>query len=1459
MKPGKALREIFLKAAEMDACEARAAYLEQTCAGDTRLRRQIQALLDAEAEVGEAHETVESREPWLDPLLGSRIGPYKLLQQIGEGGCGVVYMAEQEKPVRRRVALKVIKLGMDTKQVVARFEAERQALAVMDHPNVAQVLDGGATDSGRPFFVMELVRGVRITQYCDEHRLSTHQRLDLFIDVCRAVQHAHQKGIIHRDIKPSNILVTELDGKPLPKIIDFGIAKAIEGRLTDQTLFTAFEQFLGTPAYMSPEQATLTAADVDTRGDIYSLGVLLYELLTGETPFDTRSLIESGLDEIRRTIRETEPLRPSTRLNSLEPRKLTSIAKSRESEPPKLIHLVRGDLDWIVMKCLEKDRNRRYETANGLAMDIRRHLSNEPIVARPPSFLYALHRSFRRNRLAISAAAAVALALLAGMGATLWQYWAKDQALERAVEAEQVAREERGRAERAGEQATRERDQAELLAAEAALERGQSKLEAGDSWGLLDLVEAYRLAEHHPALQETVGRRWSIWHAEWDRRTVAIRGTSGVLTPDYLQFASQSESRVVNLHDTLTGIPLGGGLPHESDVQSRVFSPDGRLLATLTDRGMIHVWDCQTGVAARPPTQTGAPHLNHLLFSPDGRSLLAFEHGVGRRVSSSVAFLGLSDSRTEPRLLEHRYRFDFARFSPDGQVLAIMAAPDLQLWRTDDLQRLGSPIGVGYGRLLQFNRDGTRLAIEPAGSRDVGLLDLQTRRITGHFPTSDGPTLGAFSHDGNTLATVDWDLNLELWRTDTASAPAPYVKRHFLERIHGDLSFNPDDSLLAFGHAGGTVRVVRTSDGQSLFSFPMRPGVESRFLTNGILFATGWGKTAFWDLMVSPMRGRTLPHDGLASSLAFDPSGGRLAVGGEDELRLWSMPEPPRLERIISMPGRVLSVTFSEADDRFVAFIEDGSLISIEPHTGTMRLIKEIERGYDLSACLSPDARQLALFNYYEAVLVDTRTGVLQQIEPEGGFRSVTFRDDSERLAIGAANWDVCLYDVSADGATLSSRAKDIGGWVEGVAYHPSGRLLAANVEGQALRLCDPKDGRQLSDYYEPSLSRVDVLRFSPDGSLLATAGQTRDDGYGIELWHVNPQLELERGGSILACDHPIWSLAFSPDGRTLAVGGLGSTRLWYLPAGPADLEDVRSRTWYTLAVRMDDDGKPVHQQQKIDEVEEVRARITRDAPDTDSSLDEALGLPPEEALESLQALVDQHRRSSVYRALLGKLHADLMVTNAVSGQWSTALVHANEALRLGHDDPHAWARSALLSVAAKDIAGFQASCRAMVTHYASTEDPAVVRWIALAVTLRPGALEDYAEFVNQVASVVPRVGGVHGPAYRFFLGAVLARAGRYAEAATELEQVERHMGAKGVHWDLFSPAHNRFLLAICHAHLGNPEKGRQWFSDATADAQSFLQTNPGAVVESWESGLILELLQEEAEATLVTHLEVPQ
>ncbi len=561
MNPGIVKEQSLFEAAlALPAGAPRETFLQEACNGNVALHRRMTKLLDAHTQseqffpenasqmLGIDQAEVESlavaQSSAVGEQPGQKVGRYKLLKQLGEGGCGIVYLAAQEEPVQRLVALKIIKLGMDTRNVIARFDAERQALALMDHPNIAKVLDAGATETGRPYFVMELVQGVRITHYCDENHLSAQQRLELFIQVCHAIQHAHQKGVIHRDIKPSNILVALHDGIPVPKVIDFGIAKAISGRLTNDPAVTLQGQFVGTPAYMSPEQAELSGLDVDTRSDIYSLGVLLYELLTGHPPFNQEQLVQSGFDKMRQTLRETDPVRPSEMLTSMTNTDLTLTARLRCEEAPRLISSFKGDLDWIVMQSLEKDRQRRYETANALALDVRRYLNNEPVLARPPSRRYRLKKLIQRNKVVYASGAAVVLSMLIGLGVSTRMFILERQARLGAdiarVEAEQA---------RANEARLRREAEAREKVTQAIVLLGHGQTEKADA-----LLASIPLEFFTPSTEATtVFRELGTWNTLQGRWRQAADRYLILMHVNHVDKADRSTGATADL---LTAAPL---------------------------------------------------------------------------------------------------------------------------------------------------------------------------------------------------------------------------------------------------------------------------------------------------------------------------------------------------------------------------------------------------------------------------------------------------------------------------------------------------------------------------------------------------------------------------------------------------------------------------------------------------------------------------------------------------------------------------------------------------------------------------------------------------------------------------------------------------------------------------------------------------------------------------------------
>jgi serine/threonine protein kinase/WD40 repeat protein len=830
--------EIFVACLSRPSGE-REAYLDQACAGDAALRKRVEELLRSHSLAKSfLEEPPASASPGQTIKLdlppsereGDRIGRYKLLQQIGEGGCGVVYMAEQEQPVKRRVALKVIKLGMDTRNIIARFEAERQALALMDHPNIAKVLDAGATETGRPYFVMELVRGIKFTEYCDQNHLDTRTRLGLFIQICQAIQHAHQKGIIHRDIKPSNILVTMHDGVPVPKVIDFGIAKATtDQRLTDKTLFTAYEQFIGTPAYMSPEQAEMSGLDIDTRSDIYSLGVLLYELLAGSTPFDPNELMSQGIDGMRKTIREKEPVRPSTRIATLKSEEQTTTAKRRSADTAKLLHQLKGDLDWIVMKCLEKDRTRRYETVNGLAADLKRHLANEPVMARPPSAAYKFQKAIRRNKLAYAAAVAVTAALLVGTAVSVWQAKVAIHALTETEKSRAAAQKERDKANSAQAEAENQhkaaeeaRQLAQAQAYAADINLAQHDLEANNLGRARQLLDQHRPAPGQPDL-----RNWE-WRYLWQQ----CRGD------DLLKFLVQSNGYAkVDVSNDGRWLAVGGSfdggisifdisdlsapkiaarLPQMAVCTELACSPREPVLAyensssyaSTTQSNEIHLWNFLT--QAEILTLRLTNHCAGLAFSSDGQRIVTLVEGSSAKSTGELAVWRCLDGAklaSFPAFASARQgAINSLALSPDFGVAAYCAT-------SNDLNIVELAGGTVRWTAKTRGKDSDfqTVAISPDGkllvsSEGIGeplmrFWDLATGEELGTAIATHEDWIGAlrFLPDGRTLVSVGGDHSIRLW--DVNEPRNVRAKRRPL-----------------LGHESGIESVAVLPDGKTLIS-----------------------------------------------------------------------------------------------------------------------------------------------------------------------------------------------------------------------------------------------------------------------------------------------------------------------------------------------------------------------------------------------------------------------------------------------------------------------------------------------------------------------------------------------------------------------------------------------------------------------------------------------------------------
>ena len=1121
-------RDIFLDALEK-ASQEREAFLSSACGTDAKLRGEVDELLREHEQVGDFLATPAFSDTTADGTVvmtgvravmeqaGDKIGRYKLLQKIGEGGCGIVYMAEQEEPVRRRVALKIIKLGMDTKSVVARFEVERQALAMMDHPNIAKVLDAGATETGRPYFVMELVRGVRLTEYCDQNNLTTEERLKLFTQVCQAIQHAHQKGVIHRDIKPSNILVTLHDSVAVPKVIDFGIAKATEQRLTDKTLFTEFQSFIGTPAYMSPEQAEMSGLDIDTRSDIYALGVLLYEILTDTTPFDARELMSLGLDGARRKIREAEPARPSTRVATMVNAELTATAERRRTEPPRLIHSLRGDLDWIVMKCIEKDRTRRYATAGELTADVQRFLDGDTVLARPPSNVYLLQKFLRRHRRAVAAAAAITFTLLAGITASTWL-------AVRATNAEHRAELGRNREIRLRQQAEKERATARLNEYVADINLAQQQVSAGNYGRAVQLLDKHRAGRGEADL------RGFEWRYLWQ----TTRG---------------------NAHEEL---------PAQSEpVLSVAVSPSGDVVAVGSDRELT-IWDVRTKAVVIKRSQGATA----LAFLPDGKSLVAASPGGmrgfgggrgggvrvlntenwsekkvlpgwsgslssdgGKRLATSAGREGVRVWDTETWKEIQTIQDASAPFSlsPDGKRLAADSRAGLAIWDLESgearvlLQDSTNLFGMNRSpRPLAFSPDGktvvaARNVLSGRGVFVIGIWDAESGAQIGVMPKdpdaehpehTGGITGIAFSPDGRTLATASLDYSIRLW---------DFEKRQRLVTLQGNLNevwcvaFSPDGQRVISGARDGQVKL-----------WPVHPQRIEEEMPGGRL-PLGFSRNG--DVLAALSRQNTVVFFDLNTGTAEK----EFAFEWQQNFNAAVGPGGAGGPMMMAFRGGPLVAV--SADLRTLATSGTNATIKLwNTETRDAITLQSPDRMVTALA-LSPDGRTLVTGGWQSGFRWwDLRQNTNFVIESEG--TRALFSPDSRRLGLFGRDGRVEIWDVA-------SRILQTNFFVESVpSFGQSGLPISFSPDGNTLAVAGQDDEINLWNVNSAQLigtlighkQGVFTVAFSPDGKTLASAS----DDSTLKFWNVTTQQELltirRLGGGLRA-------LTFSPDGRYLVAG----------------------------------------------------------------------------------------------------------------------------------------------------------------------------------------------------------------------------------------------------------------------------------------------------------------------------------
>jgi serine/threonine protein kinase/WD40 repeat protein len=1058
--------------------DQRPAFVDAACAGNPQLRADVDGLLHEHEQAGSFISRPALEAPPTDlfrPLAegpGTQIGPYKLLQQIGEGGFGVVYMAEQQRPVRRKVALKIIKPGMDTREVIARFESERQALALMDHPNIARVLDGGTTESGRPYFVMELVKGVPLTQFCDDNKLDMRQRLALFSAVCKAIQHAHHKGVIHRDIKPTNVMVTLHDGQPVPKVIDFGVSKAISQQLTEKTMFTAYGQMIGTPAYMSPEQAEMSGLDIDTRSDVYSLGVLLYELLTGSTPLEAKSLRGKAYAELQRMIREDEPPRPSLRV-STQGEATALIAAQRGTGPRELGALLRGELDWMVMKALEKNRDRRYESANSFAADIERYLKNEAVEACPPSALYRVRKFIRRNRVACTTGTFIALSLLVGILSStmatrdalyqrrmteeslivaLADRQAAEQAQKNTVVALQVADRERERAE-ANAKAARDSEHVAQQERDTATQAQQSALQeknnalaakeelshtiyaldmaqvqaAGDSRQFARVAQLLELQRPAAGKPDPRGFEWHYWQRLMKRGRLRSIEVPQLASPDRFR--------------------------------TRIFSRGGARLAALLENPSASTSQPGLGLLAVFDSASGRELLAPLVLFPDLpadglRTLTLTMSDDGTRLAAATS-TRLSSTDPGPSRIS-------IRDANTGSEMRHIEIPEFvsEIALTAD----GSRIAVEYAE-IDSEVKAPRLPRDITGFARVKIWDTSTGELVRSLPMLPWSALNS---------RIIWNPDGSRLLRQSVTSEIVEDKRTFRERFQvvdaasGEKLWERDD--FPPHHANPRRAWSWSPDGKLVVIFELaEPGIAAK--NNAQLWDSSTGKTlAILD--------REAPsNSALNATIDFSPDSQRLALATmANEIYVWELPELPLASEAsplhIAAPhltlqtagGAIQAISFS-ADGRELASVDAGK--SIVTWDATAReetgLGPDSLEGYFLAA-ISADATKVA---FSAGGIRNPMSCVWDLVKNQEVFRSKTVGNAFSRPGFSADGRRVALVQLPGTSEGISQiRIYDTltGEELSAIPVDQTGPSFGSAVAGPVFR----PDGGQIATLIRP-------------------------------------------------------------------------------------------------------------------------------------------------------------------------------------------------------------------------------------------------------------------------------------------------------------------------------------------------------------------------------------------------------